>query len=103
MRSRMTARPCRSLLPVRRPPKPTKPDHLPPVLRPRSDGGPQAPGAGPLPDRLITPRITFFGGRREPMATTSKAQFLTEIQALLKKRYKFEPAAEKLTILESVV
>jgi endonuclease III len=37
------------------------------------------------------------------MATPSKAQFLTEIQALLKKRYKIEPASEKLTILEAVV
>ena len=37
------------------------------------------------------------------MATTSKAQFLTEVHALLKKRYKVEPSAEKLSILESVV
>ena len=37
------------------------------------------------------------------MATPSKAQFLTEVQTLLKKRYKFEPAVEKLTILEAVV
>jgi endonuclease III len=37
------------------------------------------------------------------MATQSKVQFLTEVQALLKKRYKFEPAVEKLTILEAVV
>ena len=37
------------------------------------------------------------------MATTSKAQFLTEVHALLKKRYKVEPSAEKFSILESVV
>lgn len=37
------------------------------------------------------------------MATTSKAQFLTEVHALLKKRYKIEPSAEKLSILETVV
>ncbi len=37
------------------------------------------------------------------MATTSKAQFLTEVHALLKKRYKVEPSAEKMSILESVV
>jgi endonuclease III len=37
------------------------------------------------------------------MATTSKTQFLTEVQALLKKRYKIEPAVEKMTILEAVV
>ena len=37
------------------------------------------------------------------MATQSKVQFLTEVQTLLKKRYKFEPAVEKLTILEAVV
>jgi len=37
------------------------------------------------------------------MATTSKAQFLTEVHALLKKRYKIEPSAERLSILESVI
>ena len=37
------------------------------------------------------------------MATTSKTQFLAEVHALLKKRYKPDPAAEKLTILEAVV
>jgi endonuclease-3 len=37
------------------------------------------------------------------MATTSKTQFLTEVQALLKKRYKIGPSVEKLTILEAVV
>ncbi len=37
------------------------------------------------------------------MATTSKTQFLTEVHALLKKRYKVEPAVDKLTILEAVV
>ena len=37
------------------------------------------------------------------MATPSKAQFLTDVQALLKKRYKLGPAVEKLTILEAVV
>lgn len=37
------------------------------------------------------------------MATTSKAQFLTEVQALLKNRYKLEPGPEKLPILEAVV
>ena len=39
----------------------------------------------------------------KPMATTSKAQFLTEVQALLKNRYKLEPGPEKLSILESVI
>jgi endonuclease III len=37
------------------------------------------------------------------MATTSKTQFLTEVQALLKKRYKIGPSVEKLTILEAVI
>ena len=37
------------------------------------------------------------------MATPSKTQFLTEIQALLKKRYKVEQAVDRLTILEAVV
>lgn len=37
------------------------------------------------------------------MATPSKAQFLTEIHALLKKRYKLGPAVEKLSVLEAVV
>jgi len=37
------------------------------------------------------------------MATTSKAQFLTEVQTLLKNRYKLEPGLEKLSILESVI
>ena len=37
------------------------------------------------------------------MATPSKTQFLTEVQALLKKRYKIGPSVEKLTILEAVV
>jgi endonuclease III len=33
----------------------------------------------------------------------SKTQFLTDVQALLKKRYKIGPSVEKLTILEAVV
>ena len=37
------------------------------------------------------------------MATTSKAQYLTEVQALLKERYPLEPGPEKLAILEAVV
>jgi endonuclease-3 len=37
------------------------------------------------------------------MATPSKTQFVTEVQALLKKRYKIGPSLEKLTILEAVV
>lgn len=37
------------------------------------------------------------------MATPSKSQFLTEVQALLKKRYKIGPSVEKLSILEAVV
>ena len=37
------------------------------------------------------------------MATMSKAQFLTEVQTLLKERYKLEPGPEKLSILEAVV
>src|SRR5277367_970516 len=37
------------------------------------------------------------------MATPSKTQFLTEVQALLKKRYKIGPSLEKLSILEAVV
>ena len=39
----------------------------------------------------------------KPMATTSKAQFLTEVQALLKERYKLEAGPDKLAILEAVV
>lgn len=40
-----------------------------------------------------------------PMATQSKAQFLNDIHTLLKKRYKLKPerAAQRLTVLESVV
>ena len=37
------------------------------------------------------------------MATTSKAQFLTEVQTLLKERYPLEPGPDKLSILEAVV
>lgn len=37
------------------------------------------------------------------MATPSKSQFLTDVQALLKKRYKIGPSVEKLTTLEAVV
>jgi endonuclease-3 len=37
------------------------------------------------------------------MATPSKAQLLTDVQALLKKRYKIEPPLEKMSILEAVV
>ena len=37
------------------------------------------------------------------MATTSKTQFLTDVQALLKKRYKIGSSVEKLTILEAVI
>jgi endonuclease III len=37
------------------------------------------------------------------MATPSKTQFLTDVQALLKKRYKIGPSLEKLTILEAVI
>ncbi|WP_435010592.1 endonuclease III domain-containing protein [Tundrisphaera lichenicola] len=37
------------------------------------------------------------------MATPSKAQFLTDVQALLKKRYKVGPIVEKMSILEAVV
>ena len=37
------------------------------------------------------------------MAASSKAQFLTEVHALLKKRYKLEPRADRLTILEAVI
>src|SRR4051812_30622464 len=37
------------------------------------------------------------------MAASSKAQFLTEIHAHLKKRYKLEPRPERLTILEAVI
>ena len=37
------------------------------------------------------------------MATPSKTQFLTDVQALLKKRYKIGPSLEKLTTLEAVV
>src|SRR6185437_3433789 len=40
---------------------------------------------------------------QKPMATPSKTQFLTEVHALLKKRYKIEPAADKLSILEAVI
>ena len=39
----------------------------------------------------------------KPMATTSKAQFLTEVQTLLKGQYHLEPGPEKLSILEAVV
>ncbi len=37
------------------------------------------------------------------MATTSKAQFLADIHAQLKKRYKIEPSPEKMSILEAVI
>jgi endonuclease III len=37
------------------------------------------------------------------MATPSKTQLLTDVQALLKKRYKIGPAIEKMSILEAVV
>ena len=37
------------------------------------------------------------------MATTSKAQFLTEVQTLLKSRYKLEPGPDKLSILEAII
>jgi endonuclease-3 len=37
------------------------------------------------------------------MATPSKAQLLTDVQALLKKRYKIDASVEKMTILEAVV
>ncbi len=37
------------------------------------------------------------------MSTPSKTQFLTEVQTLLKKRYRIGPSVEKLTILEAVV
>ena len=37
------------------------------------------------------------------MAASSKAQFLTEIHAHLKKRYQLEPRADRLTILEAVI
>jgi endonuclease III len=37
------------------------------------------------------------------MATTNKAQFLNEIQTLLKKRYKASPPPSKPTIIEAVV
>ena len=37
------------------------------------------------------------------MATTSKTQFLAEVQALLKKRYKVDPGVDKMTVLEAVV
>ena len=37
------------------------------------------------------------------MASPSKAQLLTEVHALLKKRYKLEPRPERLSVLEAVV
>src|SRR5438045_7589396 len=37
------------------------------------------------------------------MAAPSKAQLLTEVHSLLKKRYKLEPRAERLSVLEAVV
>ena len=37
------------------------------------------------------------------MAASSKSQFLTEIHALLKKRYKLEPRPDRLSILEAVI
>jgi endonuclease III len=37
------------------------------------------------------------------MATPSKAQLLTDVQALLKKRYKIDSPVEKMTILEAIV
>ena len=39
----------------------------------------------------------------KPMATTTKAQFLTEVQTLLKSHYKLESGPEKLPILEAAV
>ena len=60
---------------------------------PEADG-PQEPGARPDPDRLMPsdpPRPRTL----KPMATPSKTQFLTDVQALLKKRYKIGRPAEK--------
>ncbi len=37
------------------------------------------------------------------MATPSKAQFITEVHALLKKRYAIEGSAEKFSVLEAVI
>ncbi|MBX6311681.1 MAG: endonuclease [Isosphaeraceae bacterium] len=37
------------------------------------------------------------------MAAPSKAQLLTEVHALLKKRYKLEPRAERMSVLEAVI
>lgn len=37
------------------------------------------------------------------MAAPSKAQLLTEVHSLLKKRYKLEPRTERLSVLEAVV
>jgi endonuclease III len=37
------------------------------------------------------------------MAATSKAQFLNEIHALLKKRYQLEPRAARLSVLEAII
>src|SRR5690242_1770220 len=37
------------------------------------------------------------------MATQSKAQYLTEVHNLLRRRYKPSPSAQKLSVFESVV
>src|SRR5689334_25260912 len=37
------------------------------------------------------------------MAAQSKTQLLTEVHALLKKRYKLEPRTERMSLLEAVV
>jgi endonuclease III len=69
------------------------------------EAGPQSnmPGARPDPGRLLNPRLTLAADPQPLMATPSKTQFLIEVQALLKKRYKIGPSVEKLTILEAVV
>ncbi len=50
-------------------------------------------------------RTTDEHSRRMPtaMAASSKAQFLTEVHALLKKRYKLEARAERPSILEAII
>src|SRR5438045_4744423 len=41
--------------------------------------------------------------RGRPIAAPSKAQFLNEVHALLKRRYKLEPRADRPTALEAII
>ncbi len=65
---------------------------------------PSASARSPSPAGSAIPTAPFTARERPNlMATPSKTQFLAEIHALLKKRYKIEPSVDKLSVLESVV